>query len=108
MALFRSSDLFPRRNRKIFIYPWPCFAFKSFKLEEYLNKEAGWFLAQLVVVSEQQGKAMVLHIISECYLCFIKHRRKQLNIVSDIILQFSLTVVSQIASEMTKMPSNHT
>ena len=76
MALFRSSDLFPGRNRKIFIYPSPCFAFKSFKLEENPNKEAGWFFAQLVVVSEQQGKAMVLDIISECHLCFIKHRRK--------------------------------
>ena len=71
------------------------------------NKEAGWFFAQLVVVSKQQGIAMVLDIILECHLCFIKHRRKQLNIVSDVILQFLLTVVSQIASEMTKMQSNH-
>ena len=108
MALFRSSDLLPGRNRKIFIYPSPCFAFKSFKLEENPNKEAGWFFAQLVVVSVQQGIAVVLDIILECHLCFIKHRRKQLNIVSDVILQFSLTVVSQIASEMTKIPSNHT
>ena len=62
MALFQSSDLFPGRNRKIFIYP--CFAFKYFKLEENPNKEAGWLFAQLVVVPEQQGKAMVLDIIS--------------------------------------------